>query len=98
MTKEEYITQYIEQIFPIRCLGRDAERKTVLEKAVGVSVNIHKAPNSSMISSSVECEYNCGAHGEMCRAAKKGEVICPYSFDIPYALDSKLTKKILEKE
>lgn len=89
MTKQ-YRTKLIEQIFPIRCLGRNSERKPVLEKAVDVKVNIHKSPNSSLISSSVECKYIYGSHSQFCRASKQGdvaEIICPYSFDLPYAID-----------
>ncbi|MBS3091098.1 hypothetical protein J4217_01465 [Candidatus Pacearchaeota archaeon] len=47
--------------------------------------------NSNTISGIINCKYNCGRHGERYRVANpnadKAEVICSYSFDIPYALE-----------
>ena len=82
-----------KQIFPIKCKGRDYQGKEVLDEAVDVKVDIAQRPGTNMISSLIECQYNTGAHGQRCKAShpevdKVGEGVgCPYSFDIPYALE-----------
>ncbi len=89
------IEKFIEQNFPIQCIGRDKSGKEVLSEAVDVEVRIYKRPDSNMISSSVKCPYNTGGSGQRCKAShpevdKVGDGInCPYSFDIPYALDNR---------
>ena len=81
------INKYIEQIFPIECSGRKSGGKKVFEDHVQIEVNVHKYKGSNMISSTVECKYNCGPHGERCAASgsdkdKSGRrIYCPYSFD-----------------
>jgi len=78
--------------FPIRCKGRDEERKEVLDKPVDVKVNISKIADR-YISFDVDCPYNTGAHGQRCKAShpgvdKIGEgITCAYSLDLPYAID-----------
>ncbi|MEK6854931.1 MAG: hypothetical protein AABX73_01795 [Nanoarchaeota archaeon] len=87
------LKQYVKQTFPIQCKGRDANGLEVLTEPVNVNVKIHKSPGSNTISSNVECPYNTGGHGQRCKAShpdvdKVGEGVgCPYSFDIPYALE-----------
>jgi len=83
-----------EQKFQINCKGRDSEGREVLEKTIHAEVLISQRPGSNLISSLVECQYNTGSHGQRCNAShslevdKAGEgVNCPYSFDIPYALE-----------
>ena len=89
------MAKYLEQIFPVRCKGRDSEGEEVLCTAVKAEVKISQGPDSDMISSSVYCKYNTGGHGQRCKAShpkvdKVGEGVgCPYSFDIPYALEKK---------
>ena len=91
MTIDEYVTQ----TYPIECKGRNEIWDEVLDIPVSVKVEIHKSPRSNMISSNVECPYNTGGHGQRCKAShpkvdKVGEGVgCPYSFDIPYALEVK---------
>ena len=89
------LSQYVEQTFPIQCKGRNSGGSEVLEKPVEVKVKIHKSPGSNDISSIVECPYNTGGHGQRCDAShpkvdKINEGVgCPYSFDIPYALEKR---------
>lgn len=87
--------KYIEQIFPIKCRGRDEARKEVLSEPVEVFVNVHQSPGvDTSISASVKCQYNTGGHGQRCKAShpyvdkKRNGVICPFSFDVPYIFDS----------
>ena len=90
------ISKYVEQIFPIECKGRNRAGIDVFDSPIKINLRIYKTPDSSIISSDVsECPYNSGSHGHRCRAAvpkntdKTNEgARCPYSFDIPYALDS----------
>lgn len=84
----------IEQVFPIQCKGRDSMGNEVLAQAVDVRVTISQYKgDQKMISSVVECIYNTGGHGQRCKAShpdqdKAGQGVgCPYSFDIPYALE-----------
>ena len=87
------LNEYIEQTFPIQCKGRNSKGLEVLQEPVNVEVKIYKSPGSNIISNIVRCFYNTGSHGERCKAShptvdKVGEgIICPYSFDIPYALE-----------
>jgi len=87
------VADFVEQDFPIECKGRDGKGKEVLPKPVNVTVHIYKSPGSSSITTQVNCPYNTGSHGQRCKAShpdkdKVGDgVICPYSFDIPYALE-----------
>ena len=87
------IDSYVSVVFPIECKGRDSAGHLALKDAIDVKVKIYKRPGGSDISSLVECSYNTGGHGQRCKAShpevdKEGEgVICPYSFDLPYALD-----------
>jgi hypothetical protein len=89
------LTQFVEQNFPIQCKGRDPNGKEVLGRAADAVVNMHQSPGSNVISSSVTCPYNTGSHGERCKASRpkfdqvgKG-IVCPYSLDIPYALEKR---------
>jgi len=93
--KKVSVDKYVKQVYPVRCLGRNKFGEDILASSVDVLVNITKAPGSSMISSDVECKYNVGAHGERCNADKVfgGKVTCPYSFDIPYALEKKTSRR-----
>ena len=81
--------KYLEQKFPIECHGRDRMGNEVLVKAVTVSIKVYQSPGSNTISSIIECENNCGAHGEKCNASGREISHCPYSFDIPYARERK---------
>jgi len=87
---EKTVEDYVEQIFPIQCRGRDEQGGEVLEEPIDVKVRIYKSPGCSVISSIVVgCPYNAGAHGERCKAAHPGmpmpgkEIVCVYSFDHP---------------
>jgi len=79
----------------VECKGRNEAGDEVLATPVSVEVEISRRPGSNMISSNVNCPYNTGGHGQRCRAShpktdKVGEGVgCPYSFDIPYALETK---------
>lgn len=83
------LEKYVEQVYPIECNGRNARGEHALCVPVNVRVKIYKSPDSNMISSIVECKYNKGSHGEECSVTKlsKEKVNCPYSFDLPYALE-----------
>lgn len=90
----------VEQNFPIQCKGRNAEMKEALREPVTFNLRIYKTFGSSDISSDAsKCPYNTGPHGQRCKAShpnqdKVGEgVICPYSFDIPYALEQNKSSK-----
>ena len=89
----ESLDKYVTQKYPIECKGRNLLRKDVLSEPVRVLVEIFKSPDSNTISSNVECPYNIGGHGDRCKAShpevdkKEVGVSCPYSFDIPYAID-----------
>ncbi|MDP3639786.1 MAG: hypothetical protein Q8R53_01110 [Nanoarchaeota archaeon] len=93
MTLDEYITQ----TYPVECKGRNKVGDEVLDHSVSVKVQIYESPKSNMISSNVECPHNTGGHGQRCKAShpevdKVGDgkgVRCPYSFDIPYAFETK---------
>jgi hypothetical protein len=86
--------EYIEQIFPIKCRGRDNLKKQVLNKPVAVSLRASQvAGYEEGISLSVKCEHNTGSHGQRCKASHPDadkndiDVYCPYSSDIPYVFD-----------
>ncbi len=95
LLKTMAIDEYVTQTYPIGCKGRNEVGDEVLDTPVSVNIEIHKGPGSNMISSNVECPYNTGGHGQRCKAShpqvdKIGEGVgCPYSFDIPYALEVK---------
>lgn len=87
------LDSYVQQSYPIACKGRNKKGGEVLMVPVEVDVKIHKSPGSDVIISHVDCPYNVGGHGQRCRASHpevdtvEEEVRCPYSFDIPYALE-----------
>jgi len=89
----------IIKVFPIRCLGRDASGNEVLSESVVVRVEVSQAKGDEKnISLSVQCPHNTGGHGQRCKAShpntdKVGKGVgCPYSVDIPYALDIRKRK------
>jgi len=89
------INNYVEQAFPVQCKGRDNKGNEVLEEAIEVTITVYKGSGSNTLSSSVNCPYNTGGHGQRCNASnpeinkvRKG-VVCPYAFDLPYALEKK---------
>ena len=88
------IDNYVKQIYPIQCRGRDRKGNEVLETPVEAEVKIYNS-GSNTISSDVECPYNTGGHGQRCKAShpdvdkKWGGIGCPYSFDIPYAFEKR---------
>ncbi len=80
--------------FRVQCKGRDADRNEVLERAISVLLAIRRLGDGKTISISVnECPYNTGSHGHRCKASHPGQdkvgrgVSCPYSLDLPYAMD-----------
>ena len=91
----------IAQVFPVQCKGRDIAGEEVLETPVDVTVKIYQnAGDTKSISSMVDCPFLTGGHDQRCKASHpsqdklwEGDVVegvtCPYSFDIPYALESK---------
>ena len=90
---EKTVEDYVEQIFPIQCRGRDEQGKEVLKEPIDVKVKIYKSPGISMICSDVSsCQYNTGGHGQRCKAShpdkdKVGDgVNCPYAVDLPLSL------------
>ena len=89
------VDDFVEQVYPVLCQGRDRYGHKALEKPIEVSVKIQKSPGCSTISSLVDCQYNTGGHGQRCKAShpgvdkKWGGINCPYSFDVPYALEKK---------
>ena len=89
--------RYIEQRFPIKCSGRNHKGERILDRPIDVKVVIYQrnGDEQNIFSIIEECPYNTGGHGQRCKAShpeqgKVGDgVICPYSFDIPDALDNK---------
>ncbi len=78
-----------QQAYPVECKGRDPQGNDALSKPVPVTITIQQHEGSNMISSMVACTHNTGSHGERCKAAKgNGKSVCPYSFDLPHALES----------
>jgi hypothetical protein len=83
--------RYIEQIFPIKCCGRDARTREVLSEPVSVKVRVTQSSGDEKnISLLVECPYRTGGHGQQCKASyppgvdKVGKgVMCPYRVEIP---------------
>jgi hypothetical protein len=71
---------------PIKCKGRDKDKKEVLQVRVNVTVDINNHPPSNLITINVECPHSCGSHGGGCKASGV-EVTCPYSIDLPYGRD-----------
>lgn len=80
------LEKYVEQVYQIRCDGRNKDGEHVLKAPVEAEIKIYRRARSNMISSIVECKYNKGAHGGECSVTKE-KVNCPYSFDLPYALE-----------
>ena len=82
------LDKYIEQTFPIKCMGRDNNGQKVLDVPVDVKVIISQHQgDDKKISSLVDCQYNTGAHGKLCGALTFFErtnygIRCPYSFEI----------------
>jgi len=92
------INKLIVQKFPITCRGRDMEGNKVLDTPAKFELKIYQGASETTITSDVsDCEYNTGGHGQRCKAShpnvdKIGKgILCPYSFDIPYALEKKET-------
>ena len=89
------IDKYVTQNYPIQCKGRNESGDEVLDVPVDVGVKVSKSPRSNTISIDVTCPYNAGGHGQRCKAShpevdKLGKGVgCPYSLDIPYALETK---------
>ncbi len=84
------LDKYVEQNFGVCCRGRDRKGTEVLETPVNATVTIYqRAGNDKDISSIVDCKYNAGAHGETCMADYRRQNYCPYSFDLPFALERK---------
>jgi len=83
-----------EVTFTIPCYGRDFDGNPVLREPVMADVIVSQSTEHS-ISLNVKCVYNTGGHGQRCKAShpevdKISEgVNCPYSADVPYALDRK---------
>jgi hypothetical protein len=84
----------IEQTFPILCKGRSGGGRETLRDPVSVQVRIYQREGENNISSEVKCVHNVGAHDERCGAIKSRGLevfgplpICPYSFDLPHALE-----------
>lgn len=94
MAETKTVDDYLEQSFPIKCKGRNSKMEECLTEAVKVTVKVSRSCGN-FISISPKCIYNTGGHGQRCKAShpkvdKVGEgVVCPYSLDIPYALDEK---------
>ena len=92
------INEYVTQTYPVPCAGRNVFGDKVLNELINVEVEIRQKIGSNMISSIIECKYNTGAHGQRCKACQPdiniigAGVMCPYSFDIPYALETKKIK------
>ena len=82
-------------IFPIQCWGRNADGDPVLNKPVDVELQVFKSSDDTL-TVNVKCPYNTGGHGQRCKAShpkvdKLGDgVLCPYSVDLPYAIDKKI--------
>ena len=81
---------------PMRCKGRDAIGRDVLEEPVAAVVTIsamNESTTALLVTLDVTCIHITGGHDQRCRASysekdKVGSgVECPFSVDIPYALE-----------
>ena len=73
--------------FNIGCKGRNLNRREVLETPVKAVVVVHQSLGTNSICIDVQCVHSCGSHGGGCKAGG-GEASCPYSIDLPFALDN----------
>lgn len=86
---------YIEQVFPIRCRGRNKEGSVVLKIPEKVKVLVSSLGDDA-IQCSVDCRFNTGGHGQRCKAShpdinKVGDGVgCPYRLLIPFVMDKKI--------
>jgi len=89
------IDKVVTQTYPVECKGRNEVGDEVLATPVSVTIEVYQSRGSYIISSIVQCPYNTGGHGQRCNAShpgvdKVGEGVgCPYSFDLPHALETK---------
>jgi len=75
---------------PFFCKGRDAARNTVLREPIVALLQIRKHKGCDSVSLDVNCRYAGGGHGNYCSTSDKNfsqKIVCPYSIDLPYALD-----------
>jgi len=86
----------VEKIFVIKCRGRNFKGKEALRDPIEARITIYqRRGDKENISSLVDCPYNAGGHGQQCKSSHKHVdkithgIICPYSFDIPYALEGR---------
>lgn len=78
-----------------KCKGRGfRDKRNVLKAPESVTMELNKRPGSKNISTSVDCRFNTGGHGQRCKAShphidKIGNgVSCPFSFDYPSAAEN----------
>lgn len=80
-------------VFPFECKGRNVARQEVLTDPIQVKLIICGFEDKKTIAIHVECPHNVGSHGQRCKASHPGQdkvgdgVSCPYSLDLPYAMD-----------
>jgi len=78
-------------VHKVECCGRNKNRGEVLEAPVVATVSIRLTNRrSDSISLAVECPHtlSAGGHGERnCNASGDTGVGCPFTIDIPYAVD-----------
>jgi hypothetical protein len=82
----------MSETFIIPCKGRMPNRKDALNEPVEAKITVCQFGIAIIMN--VKCPYNTGDQGQRCKAShpevdKLGEgVICPYSIDLPYAIDN----------
>lgn len=84
-----------QRMVKMKCLGRGYDDEPVLREAVEVLILVNRSPGCESVSVLPQlCRYNTGGHGQRCKAThpyedKAGkDILCPFSFDYPYALGS----------
>ncbi len=82
-----------------KCSGRDSKQKEILGKSdilvvAGAQITFREMCRGDLwITITINCPYNCGGHGDCCSLGEKcspsrGQGVCPYSVDLPYAIDN----------
>lgn len=77
----------------IQCRGRGFKGEPVLPTPLPITVNVYKYSDRFISVSPEKCPHNTGSHGQRCMAGHPGKekvgegILCPYSFDYPYATE-----------
>ncbi len=73
--------------FPMRCMGRNTERKEVFKGPVSIKVRVSARVGGLTLAIDVNCPYNYGCHGHKCNASQYDGARCVFALDLPHAMD-----------